>query len=378
MAKKYINNLDKIVYFVLFLVLLLFIVNILLINERFSDIKDAREVLAEKLRPANLEVTMVLPSNCNDCYDINLALEQLKKQNVNITNERTISWDDSSDLITEHNLLSLPAIIITGEANKSEQLIKFFEDNGVFVDNSTALFTKIMPPYYLVESRKVVGRVSITNVVDSSCDKCKSLQIVVDSLKTAGVAIVSEKNVEYDSDEGKRLIMQNEINAVPALIISDEIDYYTDIKEQIDAVGLVKRLNSYAMHATIPPYRNLTENKVVGLADFITLYDSSCEECYDPAVNKLILQRLGVVINTEESYDVSSADGQKLVEKYNITKVPIIILSPEASVYENFVRAWNSVGTVEDDGWFVMTHPEFLGTYKDLSTGIVVAREDDQ
>lgn len=378
MAKKYINNLDKIVYFVLFLVLLLFVVNILLINERFSGIKDAREVLAEKSRPANLEVTMVLPSNCNDCYDINLALEQLKKQNVNITNERTISLDDSSDLITEYNLLSLPAIIITGEANKSEQLIKFFEYNGVFVDNSTALFTKIMPPYYSVESKKVVGRVSITNVIDSLCDKCKSLLIVVDSLKTAGVAIVSEKNVEYDSDEGKRLIMQNEIKAVPALIISDEIDYYTDIKEQIDDVGLVKRLNSYAMHATIPPYRNLTENKIVGLADLITLYDSSCEECYDTTINKLILQRLGVVINAEESYDVNSADGQRLVEKYNITKVPIIILSPEAFVYENFVRAWNSVGTVEDDGWFVMTHPEFLGTYKDLSTGRVVARENDQ
>ncbi len=378
MARKRSNKLDSAFYLVIFLVLALFLINIFLINKRFSGIADAKEILAERLRPANLETTIVLPLNCNDCYDINLALEQLKKQNVNVAREIILRGDEASALITRYNLLSLPAILITGETNKSEQLINFFEENGEFIDNSTALFTKIKPPYYLIASRKVVGRVSITNIIDSSCDKCQSLQAVVDTLKLAGVAVASEIDVEYNSDEGEMLIEQNEIKAVPAIIISDDIDYYEDIKVQIDDAGLVKRANAYAMHATSPPYRNLTENKIVGLVDLITLYDESCEDCYDPAVNKIILQRFGVIVNTEEIYDVSSEDGQRLVEKYDITKVPMIILSPEASAYEDFVRVWNSVGVVEDDGWFVMTKPEVLGTYKDLTTGTVVVSEDGQ
>jgi heme/copper-type cytochrome/quinol oxidase subunit 2 len=50
----------------------------------------------------------------------------------------------------------------------------------------------------------------------------------------------------------------------------------------------------------------------------------------------------------------------------------MILLSPEARFYNSFVQAWKQVGDVENDGWFVMKHPEVLGVVKDLTTGKLI------
>ena len=76
---------------------------------------------------------------------------------------------------------------------------------------------------------------------------------------------------------------------------------------------------------------------------------------------------LGILANTEKIYDVKSAQGKEFVSKYGIFKVPMIIVSPEAEQYPSFVQAWNSVGTKEDDGWFVMRSPELLGSVKEIN-----------
>jgi len=60
------------------------------------------------------------------------------------------------------------------------------------------------------------------------------------------------------------------------------------------------------------------------------------------------------------------------VSKYNIQKVPVILLSPEAKEYDSFINAWKPVGSVESDGWFVMRKPEALGTVKDIVNNKII------
>ena len=66
-------------------------------------------------------------------------------------------------------------------------------------------------------------------------------------------------------------------------------------------------------------YVNLKENKIVGLVGLTILTDDSCDECYDPAViHKPILTRMGVTFDNENTVDVSSLEGQMLINKYDI------------------------------------------------------------
>ena len=70
---------------------------------------------------------------------------------------------------------------------------------------------------------------------------------------------------------------------------------------------------------------------------------------------------------------LSGQEGKNLVGKYNIKKVPTVLLSPEASAYEALSQVWERVGTVESDGVFVFREMEAINqTYKDLNNNKIV------
>ena len=366
------SRIEALLYSMLILVAALSILNVFLIQGRAAEINKASEAAAELLKPAKLEVTKILLSGCEDCFDIEAAFESIKKQNVDITEEKNLFSDESEakELIRNFNMQKIPAMIISGEVNKTQQLKSFFDGVGEFSGNN-AVYTSISPPYYDVSSAKVVGRVSIVNVVDSSCRECIPLAQVISSFKQADVAISKEDSYEYSSKEGMDLIGKFNITRIPAMLVSSDINYYEGISGQIKELAKENK-GIDALHAISPPYRDLEKGKIVGSVNLVLLTDNSCAGCYDVKINEQILARLGVFVKESVSYDISSKEGKALVSKYKIEKAPIILLSPEASVYPVFLQAWNSVGSVEDDGWYVMRRPEGLGTYKELKTNEIV------
>lgn len=358
----------KLIPVVLILVVILSFTNIFMLQERKADVIGAQKILEEELRPAKLELIKIKAENCDDsCYDIEEFISELKKQNVNITNEREVldNSPEGESLISRYSIQKLPTIILSGEVNKSEQLTKYFEENGEITDNNF-LYSSLRAPYYNNVLKMIVGLVSITHVVDSSCQECANLSSISDLFKEQGVFITSEKVIEYDSEDGQKLITQFGIKEVPAILISNEINYYPEIKQTLEQAEVTEKDNYYALHSTSPPYRNISKNEIIGLVDVIYLTKSDCPVCYDVTVNRNILLGFGMVIKNENTYDINSEQGTALIKKYDIVKAPIILVSPDGEVYDSFVQAWKSVGTVEKDAWFVMRNPELLGTYWDL------------
>lgn len=349
------------------------ILNVFLIQGKAAEINKANEEAEEFLKPAKLEVTKIALSGCKECFDIEAALENIKKQNVDITKEKTMAFDESEakELVGKFNIQKIPTLVISGEVNKTQQLKSFFDDVGEFSGEKNVVYTGISPPYYDVSLAKVVGKVSVVNVIDSSCKECIPLAQVISSFKEAGVSIIKEDSYEYSSKEGTDLIRKFNISRIPAMLVSSEINYYSSISEQIKQLTEEKS-GFYALHATLPPYRDLEQGKVVGAVNLVLLTDRSCAGCYDVKINEQILERLGVFVKESISYDISSSEGNALISKYKIEKAPIILLSPEASFYPAFVQAWQSVGSTEGDGWYVMRRPEGLGTYKNLKTNEIV------
>ena len=370
MMKK--SKVEILLYSMLILAAAISILNVFLIQSNAEKIDEAREAANEFLRPAKLEVTKILLSECEKCFDIEGALESIKKQNVNVTKEKTLLLDESEakELIGKFGIKKLPTLLISGEVNKTPQLKSLFDGIGDFPDEKNFVFTGVKAPYYDISSAKVIGKVSVTNLIDSSCNECVQLNQFTAALEQAGVAITEQKTYEYDSKEGLELIRKFGVTRIPAMLISNEVNHY-EISEQIQQLAEEKD-GFYALHATLPPYRDLEQGKVVGLAKLVFLTDGSCTECYNVKINEQILARLGVFVKENAAYDVSLKEGKALVSKYKIEKVPIILLSPEASSYTNFVQAWQSVGSVEEDGWYVMRKPENLGAYKDLKTNEVI------
>lgn len=120
---------------------------------------------------------------------------------------------------------------------------------------------------------------------------------------------------------------------------------------------------------------NSTSNSTV-LQDSIVLtllYDSSCEQCYDPTLHGQVLAGNGVKVNsTTRIVDVNTPEGADLVSKYNIDSVPTFLAPPElAKNYPSLITQFLSqFGSVESDGWYVFRNNDAVGQpYRDLVTG---------
>jgi len=354
-------------------------VNAYLLGDVSSKITGKVLEMKELQRPANLEVILLTPENCSDCFNINRALADLKGKNVNVTSEKTISASEpeAKQFIDAYGLENLPALVITGEINKSESLKNFFISVGK-IDGEVALYTKIEPPFFDLKENSVKGRIKAVSIVDSGCANCTNFEGFVDYLRQNGVSISESREVEWNSAEGKELLKKFGLTKAPALLISEDISEYKLIpalmKNQLNAT-----ISSgwFAMSAFKAPYREVSSEKVVGLAELILLKDSSCAECYDVKVNKNILARFGIAFAEEKTIDAGSDEGKALIEKYKIKKAPIIIISPEGKYYEDFVSVWDQVGSTESDGWYIMRTPEVIGPVKDLETGKVVMPQQE-
>lgn len=363
-------------YILLAIALILSFINVLVLQSRFGKLKDAQEIIKEQMKPANIEIIKIL-TDCKDCFDVEDAVKRIKSQNINVAKEETLEFGSSKAerLIDELVITKLPTVVVSGEINRTDKLANFFKSIGNIMDNKF-VYTAISAPYYDVATKKVIGLVKVIDVVDSLCKDCVELDLA-DSLKQNDVVISENRKVEFSSREGQELIKKFSIQQIPAVLISEDIDNYPVVKQALEEMGLENRNGFYTIHSIVPPYISLKENKLVGIVTLVMLNDKSCDECYDVNVNKVILQRFGINVNSENIYeiDIASKEGKDYVKTYDVKKVPIIIISPDAKYYNGLANAWNNVGSIEKDGWFVMRNPELLGAYKDLEKNIIVNPE---
>ncbi|MEM5807943.1 MAG: hypothetical protein QW818_02320 [Candidatus Aenigmatarchaeota archaeon] len=208
-------------------------------------------------------------------------------------------------------------------------------------------------------------------LITTDCDNCFDMNNIVSFIKRqTNVKVLTEKNLTYGNKEAQQLISKNNIKVLPALVITGET-LQDDVIPLWNNIG-AKFVGNVVIVSGYPPYYSLETKNVVGLVQVIKITDNSCTECYNVENHMQILPRFGVYIDKSLTYDISSSNGKDLLKKYNITKVPTIILSPDISVYPALTRIWNQVGTVESDGWYVFRATEQMGTYKDLTQNKVV------
>ena len=202
-------------------------------------------------------------------------------------------------------------------------------------------------------------------IEDKNCKDCFDLTPVIDSIKNSNTNILREET--RDIKEAKELIEKYSIEKIPTIILSGEIDRikFSDFEEKENILLFNKQK---------PAYVDAVSGDIVGLVDLTMLEDKSCKECYDVIIHKGILNRFGVVVDNENTVDITDGEGKKLIEKYEIKAVPTIILSKDAINYPALIQVWKQVGSIEKDGTFVFREMEAMSgsVYKDLTTNKIV------
>jgi len=336
-----------------------------------SDYEKAVLQAKEAARPAEIELVIISDSSCAGCFDITSVVSDIKSDNVLIKNEQQLELSAAQNLVEKYNIEKIPTVIVTGELEKTN--LRNLQKEEDFL-----VFRQPTPPYTDAQTGNVLGLVSAMILEDSNCQECNNFSSIIGALKQSGITIISENVVQKDSVLGKTLIAKYGVSIAPTLILSQDISVYqSDIINAWDSIGTIETDGSYITRFISPPYLNLTTNKVRGMVSATFLVDGSCDDCYDPQLVHIpIFKRFGITFTKENILDIATTEGQAIVAKYKIEKVPTILLQNDVGVYSGLVNVWKDVGTVEADGSYVFRKVEFNNQpYKDLLLNKVIPKK---
>ncbi|MAG91248.1 hypothetical protein CMO83_01065 [Candidatus Woesearchaeota archaeon] len=362
-------NYDNIFVAVALILGVVVLVNLVITFNINKDINKGAADAEEAAKPAKIELTTIVNPTCTDCFDITAVSSHVKTGNVEITSENSLEFDsnEAKAIISKYNIQQIPAIVITGEIDK-------INIQGLVKNDDSLLLPEITPPYTDAETGEIQGRVTLYNLNDPACIDCNDLATLVNQIKSSGITITEEKNIDSNSAEGKELIDKYKIDFIPIILFSEDAGIYPIIQQAWPQIGSIESDGTHVMRVVNPPYINITTGKLRGLIDITYLTDSTCIECYDVNTHKEIItspQSFAMILGKEETVDISDVKGKELIAKYDITQVPTVILSEEIDAYPSRL-ALSEFFSVEEDNSYVFRRPSVMGNYKDLTTDEVV------
>jgi len=197
------------------------------------------------------------------------------------------------------------------------------------------------------------------------CQGCTDGENVVSRIDATHNIKYQTQTVASDSTLAQQAIGNYNITSLPAVIITGDITN-KQITSSWKALGAKVNQNNVVIQQILPFY-DIEKKAAIGVVNAILLTDSTCTDCFNEKTYLNIFTQFGIFMNDVQTYDVSSAEGSNLVRKYGITKVPAVILSSGAGVYNGFTQAWGEVGTRAEDGWYVFREVQKLGLkYTDI------------
>ena len=241
-----------------------------------------------------------------------------------------------------------------------------------------ALIVNVGLLFYLTDNPDdavAAGTLKVLLLTAPDCESCFDLEPLRDYLVEGGVEEKNIEEVDYTSSSGKKLIKRHNITQVPTAVVTGDFSNNQYIQELIGTAGEV-RDDVFVLTKLQPPFLDLEEDKIRGLFEVTYLGDDTCEECYDIGDHKIVLDRLALKPATEKFVDISSDEGKVLLEEYFIVAVPTIILRGDLEVYERLFEIWQEVGSVEEDGsWVLRQGVASMGVYKSLPDGEIITPE---
>lgn len=307
-----------------------------------------------------------ITADCDDCFEVGILGDQLaKQQGVEVDATESINYNSArgTDVVEKYGINNVPALVIV-----SKDIDKITTIKDLFrVGEDFAIFDKAVPSINL-QTGKTSGLVQFKEIQPVDCIECISASSLRGSFESLGIKIKDYEFISASTDAGKQIIEENELSFAPALLISKDIDDYWWAIDQIKP-ALTDLGEYYLFSAPLAPYVELDTGDVKGVVSAIYLENSSCTDCFNTAELGDSFREAGVYLEEEKTFDISSSEGKSLLNKYNITAIPTVILSKEITDYDQIKQALTQVGTFESDGSFVFRKLDSLNAkYQEIKS----------
>ncbi|MBI4154851.1 hypothetical protein HY498_02075 [Candidatus Woesearchaeota archaeon] len=208
-----------------------------------------------------------------------------------------------------------------------------------------------------IEAAKPV-QISIIKI-SADCPDCFDLTPVINSIKSGNVNVTEEKEIKFE--DAKEIIEEYKITKLPTFLIKGDI-------EKLPKQGFENVSNVLVFRNVMAPYFDVKDKQIEGLVKIKVISVKSCDKCIDLSFIKLQLEKVGVKIDSYETFDMNAKEAKEIIEEYKITKLPTMLVSKDFGVYD-IVKAWSSIGIKNDDGSYLLTKVQ--PPYYDLAENVV-------
>ncbi len=255
------------------------------------------------------------------------------------------------------------------EESKRKRIIRVIVPIVVIVIILIAILLVVFFP----RNNASAAKLRVTIVTEKDCATCWDVNLLIDALKTHNVKI-STTTIYHDSGKGKSLVKKYNIDKIPTVLIEGELDKDPNLKPFWEQLGEMNG-KVFVFRQVIPPYFDLASGQMKGniLVTFLT--DETCTTCYDVSLHGNALKNLAIPTENYKFVDMASKEGKDLISKYSIKKVPTMLISGEVNLYNSLTQLWSQVGIIAEDGTYVFSEVDLMGTYKDLVKNKVVVPE---
>lgn len=187
---------------------------------------------------ANVVITELVDTNCTECFNVSLVMAYFAQvgpqMGMNVSEKRSIAANSSEGLalIGRYNITKIPTILLSKEA-RNTQIIRVWNQSGTVEPDGTLVLREVYPPYIDLRTGKLTGKVKIIHLTPANCTECFSGDYYEYILtQFFSIAIGETQNLTYSSSEGQALVSRYNISAVPALLVSPELNLYPGMEER--------------------------------------------------------------------------------------------------------------------------------------------------
>jgi len=246
-----------------------------------GDIKDDAFIFT-KLSPVFIDpetkqekgwvtATVITDSTCSQCVNPKTTVEDFKKAGVKVKYLKEFTWNSLSgqSVINQYKIIKIPTFVFSPEFDLYDTLKSSWSNFGTVEQNKTYVARNLPLPYRDLTKGQIAGLVDIIYLTDSTCVDCYKVQDIQKPILVNGygVALRSERFVDTASAEGRNLISKYKISKVPTILISPEIDQYTNLKNVWKSVGIIETdgwyvFTEFSQLGNII-YKDLTNNQVI-------------------------------------------------------------------------------------------------------------------
>lgn len=222
--------------------------------------------------PAEISLTLITDSKEPKLISLAAFVQQFEQlPELKIVAEKTVEKDsaEGQQMIEKYKIERIPVLLLQGETEKSKTLAENWPKVGTTDPDGTMVLRNVPPIYFGTSTGELRGEVKAVFVsVPDKNGVFDAKEVYMQILQSVfGISAVEQEIIRYDSPEGKAFLERHQIEKIPTVILSGDLNAYAGFQQVWGRVGTAESDGVYVFRSVEAiqgvQYFDMNKNEII-------------------------------------------------------------------------------------------------------------------